>query len=77
MPKVVNSYTISPYDIQQGDIALITVKIVMVREGFYRIYRGLHSNTEEVPQGSRIHNEKAVCEALFPTFTAVAKPDPY
>jgi hypothetical protein len=75
MPKVVNSYTISPYDIQQGDVALLTVKLVMVREGVYRIYRCSHGSDEEILQGSRINNEKEVCRALFPIFVAVAKPD--
>ena len=28
-----------------------------------------------VPQGSRIANEQAVCEALFPTLARVAEPD--
>jgi hypothetical protein len=77
MPRVVNAYTISPDDIRQGDIALFTVKLVMVREGFYRIYRCEYDTSTKVPQGSRIANEKEVCEALFPFFVKVVKPDPH
>ena len=92
MVRVVNAYTVSPSNIQPGDVMLFIVKAMVVREGAYRIYRcpfdwsvdprstarfavPLGTPLESLPQGSRILNERKVCEALFPSLAAVAEPD--
>jgi len=72
--KVVNAYTISPDDIEVGDVMVFTVKAMVTSPGYYRLYRCPY--TGEVPQGSRIVNEEAVCEALFPSLAMVALADP-
>lgn len=75
--RLVNAYTILPDAIQTGDVMLFTVKALVVRPGIYRLYRCTFQGhaSEEVPQGSRIINEREVCETLFPTLALVAEPD--
>lgn len=78
MSKIINAYTVDPMTIQQGDVAMHVVKVVMTRSGKYRLYRCLYdpSGGEEVPQGSRVFGDVAViCQELFPSIAAVAKPD--
>ncbi len=75
---LINAYTISPDNIQQGNKMLFVVKAIVTQPGTYRIYRCLWEGTEHsIPQGSRISNEEAVCQALFPTLARVADPDPF
>jgi len=75
--RLVNAHTISPDEIKSGDVMLFVVKAMIVRPGIYRLYRCPFEGylSKETPQGSRIANERAVCEALFPTLAHVAKPD--
>lgn len=76
--EVVNAYTVSPSDIKQGDVMLFVVKAMVTREGWYRLYRCEYTGStdlDDIPQGSRILNEKEVCEALFPSLAQVAEPE--
>lgn len=73
--RVVNAYTISPSDIQAGDVMLFIVKALVVSPGYYRLYRCSANTEEAIPQGNRILNEAEVCEVLFPSLAAVAVPD--
>ena len=75
--RVVNAYTISPDEIQAGDVMLFVVKAMVIAPGVYRIYRCPypHDEGQDIPQGSRISHETAVCEALFPSLAAVARAD--
>lgn len=83
MPRVINAYTVRPTEIQPGDVMLFVIKAMVVRPGVYRIYRCSYdeamsmAGSGELPQGSRISNERIVCEALFPTLAAIAEPDLY
>lgn len=80
--RLINAYTVSPDDIEAGDVMLFIVKAKVVRPGVYRLYRcpclrafadGIDSG--DIPQGSRIVNEREICEALFPSLAMVAEPD--
>lgn len=71
--RVVNAYSISPDDIQSGDVMMFVVKAMMVRPRVYRLYRYVYEG--EVPQGSRILDEKEVSKAIFPSLALVAEPD--
>lgn len=75
--RVVNAYSILPDEIQAGDVLLFTVKAMVVRPGFYRIYRCSCNSGEDIPQGSRLppEQERAVCKVLFPSLALVADPD--
>ena len=76
--EVVNAYTISPSDIKQGDVMLCVIKAMVTGPGWYRLYKCeyMYSTTpDDIPQGSRILNEKEVCEALFPSLAQVAEPE--
>jgi len=76
MPRLVNAYTVAPQDIEAGDAMLFIVKALVVRPGLYRLYRCRADDQEKIPQGARIFkHEEEVCEALFPSLAAVAKPD--
>ena len=78
MGKIINAYTVDPMTIGEGDVALCAVKVMMVRQGFYRLYRCQYmpDGGGELPQGSRIFkNVRETCEALFPSVAAVAEPD--
>ena len=73
--RVINAYTIAPNEIQPGDVMMFVVKAMVTRPGHYRLYRCPFENGTEIPQGSRIHNEREVCKQLFPTLAQVARPD--
>ena len=76
--RVVNANTIRPDEIQPSDVMLLTIKAMVTWNGHYRLYQCPYpyvSHGDEVPQGSRIHNEREVCEALFPSLARVATPD--
>lgn len=77
--RLVSAYSIQPDEIEAGDVMLFIVKAMVVRPGKYRLYRCPYPPTllynEEIPQGSRIVNEREVCEALFPSLALVAEPD--
>jgi len=80
MPEnVVNAYTVSPMDIQPGDVMMYVVKAMVVRRTesgklVYRLYRCLYDGP--VVQGSRVGgNEMIMCSELFPSLDAVAIPD--
>ena len=75
--RLVNAYTIAPQEIEAGDVMLFVVKAMVVRPGIYRLYRCSLATDGKVPQGSRIVNERQVCDALFPTLALVAEPDAY
>ena len=80
MTKLVDAYTIRPGDIEAGDVMLHVVKALVVRPGFYRLYCCLcpcafADADMGIPQGTRIVNEREVCEALFPSLAMVAEPD--
>lgn len=79
--RLINAYTAYPSEIESGDVMLFVVKAMVVRPGVYRLYRCSYPATllynDEIPQGTRITNEREVCEALFPTLAQVAKPDEY
>ena len=72
--KVVDAYTISPEQIKPGDVMLFVVKAMITRPGVYRLYRCPYDG-DDIPQGGRIFDEEAVCQELFPSLSAVAKPD--
>lgn len=72
--RVVDAVRIWPADIQVGDVMLFVVKAMVVGPGLYRLYRCKFEG-ESLPQGSRVLNEKAVCEELFPSLALVAVPD--
>ena len=74
MPRVVNAYTISPDQIQHGDVMMFVIKAMVVAPGVYRLYRCLYAG-KSILQGSRISDEEAVCKALFPSLALVAEPD--
>jgi len=80
MPKLVNAYTIGPDQIETGDRMCYVVKAVVTHRDpdgtlFYRLYRCPWQGTiGDVPQGSRLGNEAAVCRELFPTLANVGKP---
>lgn len=79
--RLVNAYNVQPGDIEAGDVMLFVVKAMVVRPGVYRLYRCPYlyppvlSCEDEIPQGSRIVNEREVCQALFPSLAMVAEPD--
>lgn len=79
--RLVNAYTVNPADIEAGDVMLFVVKALVVRPGVYRLYRCAYppvlivGDDDKIPQGSRIVNEREVCEALFPSLAMVAEPD--
>ena len=77
--RLVNAHTVHPGEIEPGDVMLFVVKAMVTRPGVYRLYRCPYPPVllynDEIPQGTRIHNEREVCEALFPTLAQVAKPD--
>ena len=75
---LINAYTIRPYEIKSGDVALFIVKAMVVRTGAYRLYRCRYPvapDSNEIPQGDRMVNEEEVCQALFPSLAMIAKPD--
>ena len=72
--RVINAYSAQPDDIEPGDIMLFVVKAIMTQQGKYRLYRCFYEGLN-VPQGSRIVNEREVCEALFSSLATVAEPD--
>ncbi len=74
MERVVNAYTISPDEIQPGDVMIFVVKAMVVRPGVYRLYRCLY-DSDVVPQGSRMLEEETICKELFPSLALVAEPD--
>jgi len=73
--------TVDPSDIEAGDMMLFVVKAMVVRPGVYRLYRCAYppvliiGDDSKIPQGSRITNEREVCQALFPSLAMVAEPD--
>lgn len=77
--RVINACTISPGEIQSGDVMLFVVKAMVTRPGHYRLYRCPYPPVllydDEIPQGTRIFNKQEVCEALFPSLAQVAVPD--
>jgi len=79
--RLIGAYTIHPDEIEAGDVMLSIVKAMVVRPGAYRLYRCSYPATllygDEIPQGTRITNERETCEALFPTLAQVAEPDEY
>ena len=61
---------------------LFVVKAMVVRDGVYRLYRCPYpprfaGGDSKIPQGSRMANEREVCEALFPTLATVTEPDEF
>ena len=72
--RVVDAYTISPSQIESGDIMLFVIKAMVVQPGVYRLYRCPYDG-DDIPQGARIFDEEAVCQELFPSLSSVAKPD--
>ena len=78
--RVVSAYTVRPSKIKPGDVMLFVVKAMVVRPGVYRLYRcapysHLSPYGKKIPQGTRIVNEREVCEALFPSLAGIAEPD--
>ena len=79
MTRVLDAYTAAPRELQLGDTMLFVIKAVITRGG-YRLYRCSypwpdtgstlhhvrHVDREGIPQGSRIPNEQAVADAIFP-----------
>lgn len=74
--RLVNEYTISPKDIQPGDVMMVVVKAIVVAPQTYRIYR-CTIRGDEVPQGMRILDEEEVCKTMFPSLANVAHPDEF
>lgn len=78
--RLINAYTVSPDDIQPGDVMLFVVKAqVMYRDSDgqlrYRLYRcPWQGHFTDLPQGSQTENMKEVCEAFFPSLAQVAIP---
>lgn len=80
MSKLVNAYTVSPDDIEPGDIMCFVIKaMVTYRDADsalrYRIYRCPWKGTlDDVPQGTSVADMESVCEAVFPSLAVVGKP---
>jgi len=73
--RIVNAYTVNPQNIQTGDVMLFVVKAMVIAPGKYRPYRCSYEGDDiDIPQGSRIPNQREVCEALFPSLAVVAEP---
>jgi len=72
--RIVDAYTISPSRIEPGDVMLFVIKAMVVRPGIYRLYRCSYDG-DDIPQGGRIFDEESVCQELFPSLAAVAKPE--
>jgi len=81
MPRLINAYTIQPNDIKEGDVMLFTIKAMVSRRDHegglcYRIYRcRWDGGLEDIPQGDRVPDMEAACEALFPTLAHIAEPN--
>lgn len=79
MSNIVNVRDICAEDLKAGDIALITVKVVVSGPQRYRIYRcSVQQNDNDgVPQGVRVNpdDERQLAEALFPPFAQAGEPD--
>jgi len=76
MPAVKNAYTITPDDIEEGDVYLFVVKLMVGRHRIddkpvYRMYRCPWEGDEsDLPQGMQIDMSRPVDRALFPTIAA-------
>lgn len=78
MTRIVNAFTISPHDIQPGDVMLFTVKAMVRRRDSagrlrYRLYRCPFEG--EIPQGDQVLDMAEVCHQLFPSLAAVGDLD--
>jgi len=80
--RIVNPISIRPDEVRAGDVMICTVTLhVFAGRGdglLYRMYRCPHNGPEldRIPQGSRMGDEKAVQEQLFPVVGwAGARPD--
>ena len=81
--KVVNARTVSPLDIQNGDIMMYIIKAMVFkgRKGLlYRLYicplDDEENRVEGIPQGARIYDsDKAICRAIFPSLACVSEED--
>ena len=76
--NIVNAYTISPNDIQPGDVMMCVVKAMVVGKDvrgrlIYRLYRCPYDGP--VVQGSRTRNEMIMCGELFPSLFAAGITD--
>lgn len=83
--RVVNAQTVSPLDIQNGDVMLYVIKAMVSgdREDglWYRLYI-CHTDDKEneldgIPQGTRIYDtpDKAICREIFPSLARVSEED--
>lgn len=78
---VVNALTVKPHEVKPGDEMLFVVKAMVSRADDngklrYRIYRCKWNGDEnDIPQGSRVLDDKAVAESIFPTLTTIGVPD--
>jgi hypothetical protein len=66
MEKIVNAYTVISSELRPGDTMLFVLKAIVMRDGRYRIYRCPYEAHGDIPQGSRVYDETAVAEAIFP-----------
>ena len=79
MTRIVSAYTISPHDIQPGDVMLFTIKAMVTRidnDGTlrYRLYRCPFEG-DGIPQGSQVGDMVGVCHELFPSLAAMGEPE--
>ena len=79
--RLVDAYTIRPDQLQPGDQMLFVIKAMVVGmtpagHPLYRLYRCQWEGDESsIPQGSRIIDDEAVAESIFPTLAGVGIPD--
>ena len=72
MARLVNAYTVSPDDIEPGDIMMFVVKAVLSDRDHndtlrYRIYRcSWDGDIENIPQGSHVPNMEDAARNFFP-----------
>ncbi len=60
-----NFYTVSPGELEPGDVLLCITKLLVTKEGHFRLYRCDYEGP--TPEGSRVYtNETEVQQSLFP-----------
>lgn len=84
MPNVIDPRNIRPEDLRSGQVALFVVKVMITRDGHYRVYNCGPMTMDDVvklnpgegiPQGCRVIHGEEICQDLFPTCANHAEPD--
>lgn len=68
-------YTVRPYEIQPGDVYLLTLKVMIAHDGEVRFYKCPYPVDIKVPEGIRVYLDDEALRQLMPTIAIACESD--